>query len=105
MVSDHAGTTLAGAAVDALEPADAGDVRRWHEQLESTSCGRLHAAVIGRSGRGRPGAGLVEWVLLPDGWRSLTPLRRDGWTMVRIQRVTPLDLSRALAVRAAAVTS
>lgn len=105
MVSDHAGMTLAGDSLDALETADDRDVRRWHEQLESTSRGRLHAAVMGRSDRGRPGAGIVEWVLLHDGWRALTPFTRDGWTMVRIERMGAVDLPRALAVRAAQVTS
>ena len=105
MVSDHSGATIAGDRVDSLETADDGDVRRWHEQLESTSRGRLHAAVMGRSGRGRPGAGIVEWVLLHDGWRSLTPFTRDGSTMVRIERMGAVDLPRALAVRAAEVTS
>ena len=55
--------------------------------------------------RGRPGAGIVEWVLLPDGWRSLTPFTRDGWTMVRIERVGPVDLPRLLALRAAELAS
>ena len=105
LVSDHSGTTIAGDRPDSLEAADDSDVRRWHEQLESTSRGRLHAAVMGRSERGRPGAGVVEWVLLHDGWRSLTPLTRDGWTMVRIERTDAADLPRALAVRAAEVTS
>ena len=105
MVSDHSGATIAGDRLDSLETADDGDVRRWHEQLESTSRGRLHAAVMGRSGRGRPGAGIVEWVLLHDGWRSLTPFTRDGSTMVRIERMGAVDLPRALAVRAAEVTS
>lgn len=105
MVSDYSGLTLAGDAAGTLETADDADVRRWHEQLESTSRGRLHAAVMGRSERGRPGAGIVEWVLFHDGWRSLTPFRRDGWDMVRIERKSPVDLPRELAVRAAAVTS
>ncbi len=105
VVSDHAGMTIAGPGLDSLETADDSDVRRWHEQLETTSRGRLHAAVMGRSERGRPGAGIVEWVLLHDGWRSLTPFTRDGWTMVRIERMGPVDLPRALAVRAAQMTS
>jgi hypothetical protein len=105
MASDHTGMTLAGESLDALVTADDTDVRRWHEQLESSSRGRLHAAVMGRSERGRPGAGIVEWVLFHDGWRSLTPFRRDGWNMVRIERRGPADLPRELAVRAAAVTS
>ena len=105
LVGDHTGMTIAGAGPDTLETADDGDVRRWHEQLERTSRGRLHAAVMGRSERGRPGAGIVEWVLFHDGWRSLTPFTRDGWTMVRIERMGAVDLPRALAVRAAQVTS
>lgn len=105
MASDYSGMTLTGASLDSLETADDPDVRRWHEQLESTSRGRLHAAVMGRSERGRPGAGIVEWVLFHDGWRSLTPFKRDGWNMVRIERRSPVDLPRELAVRAAEVTS
>ena len=105
MVSDHSGMTIAGDRLDSLETADDGDVRRGHEQLEGTSRGRLHAAVMGRSERGHPGAGIVEWVLFHDGWRSLTPFTRDGGTMVRIERMAAVDLPRALAVRAAEVTS
>ncbi|KRE96199.1 hypothetical protein ASG76_03955 [Nocardioides sp. Soil774] len=105
MVSDYSGMTLAGDSTQVLETADDPDVRRWHEQLESASRGRLHAAVMGRSARGRPGAGIVEWVLFHDGWRALTPFARDGWNMVRIERTSVVDLPRELAVRAAEVTS
>ena len=105
MVSDYSGMTIVGDVLDALEAADDSDVRRWHEQLESTSRGRLHAAVMGRSERGRPGAGIVEWVLFHDGWRALTPFMRDGWNMVRIEPKSAVDLPRELAVRAAEVTS
>ncbi|HSF35267.1 MAG TPA: hypothetical protein VLA70_04090 [Nocardioides sp.] len=105
LVADHSGTTLAGASTDRLHVADDTDVRRWHERLETAACGRLHAAVLGRSGRGRPGAGVAEWVLLRDGWRSLTPFARDGRDMVRIRRREPADLPGELAVRAAGVTS
>ena len=105
MASDYSGMTLTGGSLDSLETADDADVRRWHEQLESSSRGRLHAAVMGRSERGRPGVGIVEWVLFHDGWRSLTPFKRDGWNMVRIERKSPVDLPRELAVRAAEVTS
>lgn len=105
IVSDHFGMTSSGDALDALDLADASDVRRWHEQLESSSRGRLHAAVMGRSTRGRSGAGIVEWVLFHDGWRALAPFSRDGWDMVRIVRKSPVDLPRELAVRAAEVAS
>lgn len=105
LVSDYTGRTSAGESVEALVPARDGDVRTWHEALERTSRGRLHAAVLGRSERGRPGAGIVEWVLFPDGWRALTPFRRDGWNMVRIERKGPGDLGRDLGVLAAEVTT
>ena len=49
--------------------------------------------------------GVVEWVLLPDGWCSLTPVIRDGWEMVRLQRVGPRDLPRALARLAAGLAA
>ena len=105
MASDYTGMTLAGDSLDSLVTADDPDVRRWHERLESSSRGRLHAAVMGRSERGRPCAGIVEWVLFHDGWRSVTPFSRDGWSMVRIERRGAVDLPRELAVRAAEVTS
>lgn len=105
MASHYSGMTLTGGTVDTLQTAEDPDVRRWHEQLESSSRGRLHAAAMGRSERGRPGVGIVEWVLFHDGWRALTPFERDGWNMVRIERKSPADLSRELAVRAAEVTS
>lgn len=105
MTSDYSGMTLTGESLDTLQTADDADVRRWHEQLESSSRGRLHAAVMGRGERGRPGVGIVEWVLFGDGWRSLTPFRRDGWNMVRLERTSPVELPRQLAVRAAGVTS
>lgn len=104
MVADYTGLTRAGTGDD-LEVVPDADVRRWHEQLETAARGRLHAAVMGRSERGRPGAGIVEWVLFADGWRSLTPFERDGWRMVRIERRGPVDLSRELSLRAAGVTS
>ena len=105
MASDYSGMTLTGDSLATWETADDHDVRHWHEQLESSSRGRLHAAVMGSSERGRPGVGIIEWVLFHDGWRSLTPFMRDGWNMVRIERRSPVDLPRELAVRAAEVTS
>lgn len=105
LVADHAGRTSAGGTVHGLVPAAGRDVRTWHLALERTSRGRLHAAVLARSELGRPGAGIIEWVLFPDGWRSLTAFRRDGWNMVRIERRGPQDLGRDLAVLAAELTS
>ncbi|WP_325601584.1 hypothetical protein [Nocardioides sp.] len=105
LVADYAGRTTAGHSVQSLVPAADSDVRTWHVALERMSRGRLHAAVLARSQRGRPGAGIIEWVLFPDGWRSLTPFKRDGWNMVRIERKGPQDLGRDLAVLAAELTS
>lgn len=105
LVGDHAGATLAGETPAALTSAGHGEVRAWHELLETASRGRLHGAVLGRSERGRPSAGIVEWVLLPDGWRSLTALRRDGQHIVRIERRGPGDLGRDLGMLAAEVAT
>lgn len=104
LVANYSGMTTGGDS-DALAAVDDATARQWHDTLGRGSRGRLHAAIIGRSENDRPGAGLVEWVLFHDGWRSLEAFKRDGWNMVRVQRKGPADLPRELAVRAATVTS
>jgi hypothetical protein len=42
-------------------------------------------------------AGWVSWLLFGDGWRSLTPLRRDGRPVVLLAPAEPLDLGRQVA--------
>jgi hypothetical protein len=65
---------------------------------------RLHTAVVGRllatvaaSNDGTSRAGWVSWLLFGDGWRSLTPLRRDGRPVVLLAPTEPLDLGRQVA--------
>ena len=105
LVADYTGMTLAGSSIESQRTATDAEASLWHADLERASRGRLHATIAGRSERGRPGVGVVEWVLFHDGWRSLTAFRRDGWNMVRIERQEPTELSRQLAVRAAKVAS
>jgi hypothetical protein len=105
LVAQHAGLTRGGLSEHALETACVGDVERWHRGLASQACGRLHASVVARGRGARVGAGVLEWVLFPDGWRAVTPFVRDGWRMVRVERVTPFELGRSVASLAGALTS
>jgi len=65
---------------------------------------RLHSAVVGRllvtvaaRNDGTSRAGWVSWLLFGDGWRSLTPVRRDARPVVLLAPAEPLDLGRHVA--------
>lgn len=49
--------------------------------------------------------GVVSWVLLSDGWHSLTPRHADDGARVCVRRVDPADLATELAPVLAQVTS
>ena len=81
------------------------DPTRWRDQLV-----RLHTAVMGRllavvaaEGAGGARAGWVSWLLFGDGWRSLTPVRRDGVPVVLLSPVRPSDLGAQVASQVALV--
>jgi hypothetical protein len=81
------------------------DPTRLREQLV-----RLHTAVVGRllavvaaEGDGAARAGWVSWLLFGDGWRSLTPVRRDGRPLVRLAPMRPVDLGSQDAAQVALV--
>jgi hypothetical protein len=81
------------------------DPTRWRDQLV-----RLHTAVVGRllavvaaEGAGGARAGWVSWLLFGDGWRSLTPVRRDGVPVVLLSPVSPSDLGAQVASQVALV--
>jgi hypothetical protein len=68
--------------------------------------GRLHRATLGRLRAvgmvpGRRRIGWVSWVLVPDGWCSLTPCiadrRERPHAMVRVERRSPDDLAHEVA--------
>ncbi|MBB6627696.1 hypothetical protein H5V45_10225 [Nocardioides sp. KIGAM211] len=85
-VVDGTGTLLGDADVVGLLTAVA------HE-----SRGRLRALVADVSGSETTVVGVVSWVLLADGWRSLRPHEVDGVQRVELRRVQPNDLAADLA--------
>jgi hypothetical protein len=73
--------------------------------LSTESRGRLRALVADVSGTTTSVVGVVSWVLLADGWRTLRPRRSDGIDRVELSRVDPGDLARELAPVLAEVTA
>jgi hypothetical protein len=73
--------------------------------LSTESRGRLRALVADVSGATTSVVGVVSWVLLADGWRTLRPRRTDGVDRVELSRVGPADLARELAPVLAEVTT
>lgn len=66
--------------------------------LEQASCGRLRVLVsAAQPDAARRTAGVLSWLRVGDGWRSLAPVSRDGVPVVEISVVAPRDLARALA--------
>ena len=49
--------------------------------------------------------GLVSWVLLADGWHSLTPHQVDDESRLSVRRTQPADLATELAPVLAQVTA
>ena len=45
----------------------------------------------------------MSWLLFGDGWRSLTPVRRDGRPVVVLSPVRPVDLGSQVAAQVALV--
>mgnify|MGYP001065766037 CR=1 FL=1 len=84
-------TYLAGEEV----PAD--EVAPLVTSLEQASCGRLRVLVsAAQPDAVRRTAGVVSWLRVGDGWRSLTPVTHDGVPVVEIAVVAARDLARAV---------
>jgi hypothetical protein len=73
---------------------------------------RLHRSTVGRlrvsvaaAHDGTARAGWVSWLLMADGWRSLTPVGLAGERFVRVEPAVPLDLGRQVAALVTAVRS
>ncbi|WP_323792312.1 hypothetical protein [Nocardioides sp.] len=67
--------------------------------LEEAVSGRLRVLVTTPEAEGDAGrrkAGVVSWLRLGGGWRSLVPLVREGVPLVEITAVTPRDLARSV---------
>ena len=66
--------------------------------LERASCGRLRVLVtVPQDAAGRRTVGVVSWLRVGSGWRSLTPLTVAGVPIVVVTQVAEADLSRAVA--------
>jgi hypothetical protein len=81
--------------------AAAADPATLREQLV-----RLHTAVVGRllavvaaTDADAARAGWVSWLLFGDGWRSLTPVRRDGRPVVALSPGDPHDRGTKVAAQ------
>lgn len=64
--------------------------------VHAESRGRLRILAAEVSDRATTSVGVVSWVLLKDGWHSLTPRHDDG-ARVAVARVDPDDLATELA--------
>lgn len=71
--------------------------------VHSEARGRLRILAAEVSDRATTSVGVISWVLLRDGWHSLTPRHDDG-ARVAIARVDPDDLATELAPVLAQVT-
>ncbi|MGN0065841.1 MAG: hypothetical protein ACI379_16520 [Nocardioides sp.] len=105
MVDDHTGLVRGGDVVGGTREADDQQALDWLATLAAPARARMHAVVLARGTHRPPGAAVVEWVLHADRWRSLTPYVDDGWRMVRVAEVDPVDLSGRVAALAAEVMS
>lgn len=72
--------------------------------LVSEVRGRLRVLAADVSGEETSVVGVVSWLLLPDGWRALTPHQDGGTPRVAVRRVEPGDLANDLAPVLAEVT-
>ncbi len=59
--------------------------------------GRLRVLAAQVSGEATTDVGLVSWVLLCDGWHSLSPHQHDDEARLRVRRTIPADLASELA--------
>ncbi len=91
LVGQSGGAVLA----DGVEVGDA-EAAAAVSAIHSESRGRLRILAAEVSERATTAVGVVSWVLLTDGWHSLTPRVDDG-ARVTIARVDPDDLATELA--------
>ena len=83
-------------------PDDPATLREQLVRLHTAVVGRL-LAVVAAADAGQARAGWVSWLLFGDGWRSLTPVRRDGRPVVVLSPVRPVDLGAQVAAQVALV--
>ena len=85
-------------------PNDPARLREQLVRVHTAVVGRLLAVVAARDTHARAArAGWVSWLLFGDGWRSLTPVRRNGRPVVVLSPVGPADLGAQVAAEVALV--
>ncbi len=93
--------------LDELVRRTSHDPARLREQLvrlHTAAVGRLLAVVAAQGTHARAArAGWVSWLLFGDGWRALTPVRRNGRPAVELSPVRPADLGAQVAAQVALV--
>lgn len=93
LVTQHRGQIFDGAG-GTLNDAD---VTGFLSALATETRGRMRVLVADVSGAETTVVGVVSWVLLADGWRSLRPHEIDGTQRIEVRRVLPSDLGTDLA--------
>ena len=73
--------------------------------LAAEARGRLRVLAADVSGEETSVVGVVSWVLLADGWRTLHPHQRDGEARVELRAVDAAGLAADLAPVLAEVTA
>lgn len=87
---------------DALGAAEAATTT---SALHAESRGRLRILAAEVSDQTTTSVGVISWVLLKDGWHSITPRHDDDGARVAVARVDPDDLATELAPVLAQVTT
>ena len=85
------------------EPLGEAEAAAVVSAVHTESRGRLRILAAEVAERATTSVGVVSWVLLRDGWHSLTPRHDDG-ARVAVARVDPDDLATELAPVLAQVT-
>jgi len=101
IVAAHFGQVIDG---DGKPVAD-GLVGPMISALLSETRGRLRGLAADVSEEGAPVVGVVSWILLEDGWRSLRAHQSGDERRVEVRRVEPSDLGSLLAPVLAEVTA
>ncbi len=99
-------TSQAGGDVHADgDPMGQAEAATAASALHGESRGRLRILAAEVSERTTTSVGVVSWVLLKDGWHSITPRHDDDGARVAVARVDPDDLATELAPVLAQVTT
>ncbi|MEO5665345.1 MAG: hypothetical protein ABIR39_18925 [Nocardioides sp.] len=87
------------------EPIDDSVAATAVAAIHTEGRGRLRVLAAHVSDEATTDVGLVSWVLLADGWHSLTPHQVDDESRLSVRRTQPADLASELAPVLAQVTA